>query len=375
MPNYNPSCLISNRELYKICFNNIYINNTIYKCEENIQKISRLAKFASRNHTGLLSDPRLEKLLKEYGNNFEDVEPIIEKKKRRKVLHIATEVYNIGGHNRVIRNWIQNDWNSDSFLLLTNNLKREFPKYIESVSNINIKILEKNSILERAKELRKYVLKENFDNIILHIHPYDVIPNIAFSKPIPGIITFFNHADHIFSLGSTVADAIINFRENAKTFSIKYRNTKQSLVLNLTYETKGGGTNSNHSIPLKKEMIKLVTMAGHYKFRPIDNINFLHFFDNLTKKAGNIEFHVIGIDEKIFELFTGYSNTNPKIILHGYIIDPYHIYQDADYFIEPYPMGTCLGLLDVCSTGAYPIMNWIDYTIYGSSAFSIIPEE
>ncbi|MEZ5021710.1 MAG: hypothetical protein R2728_00350 [Chitinophagales bacterium] len=42
-----------------------------------------MAKFASRNHTGLLSDPRLEKLLKEYGNNFEDVEPIIEKKEKK----------------------------------------------------------------------------------------------------------------------------------------------------------------------------------------------------------------------------------------------------------------------------------------------------
>ena len=60
--------------------------------------------------------------------------------------------------------------------------------------------------------------------IILHIHCEDVIPVLAFADEsgLPPVL-FLNHADHLFWLGTSVADLVLNLRDAATDITISRR--------------------------------------------------------------------------------------------------------------------------------------------------------
>ena len=62
------------------------------------------------------------------------------------------------------------------------------------------------------------------DVIILHIHCEDVIPVLAFADEsgLPPVL-FLNHADHLFWLGTSVADLVLNLRDAATDITIGRR--------------------------------------------------------------------------------------------------------------------------------------------------------
>ncbi len=81
---------------------------------------------------------------------------------------------------------------------------------------------QNRGILDRARALRG--LADKVDLIVLHIHPYDVVPLLAFGDHLlrpPTLLV--NHADHVFWLGLDASDVIAHIRPSGVIFSRERR--------------------------------------------------------------------------------------------------------------------------------------------------------
>lgn len=363
---------LANR-LYNSLIHNFLIRTSHLDDEILALEIQKIAHFLCLNYSGVLSDYRLENKLLEIGEGIETTNRKREtKNKKRKILHIATQLYNTGGHARVLRNWIIIDKHSDSKILFTNQTS-DIPQWLPDIEIVKLDI--EKGLIERASELRQYIINEYFDLIILHIHPYDVIPIISLSaENLPPVI-FFNHADHEFSIGPSISDLFIDFRDVGRNYSIYNRLANESACLPYPLEPTKNITKekARKQLDVDTHSLVLVSMATPYKYKPFKKYNFFNDWNDILRKNKSWKLFVIGVDENNYKKYCSKQKTD-NIYLLGRIEQPYLYCAAADYFIEPYPLGTGLGTFDVVRYGALPIFNFFDTSIYGDGASSLFPE-
>src|SRR5262249_13626191 len=130
---------------------------------------------------------------------------------RRKVLHVATWVQSVGGHTKLIANWIAHDPDSCHSLLITrgSSSQREepIPPWLrEAVSDNGGCLVElpPGGLLSKALSLRA-VVQQDVDMVVMHHHPDDVVPVVAFATGRCPPVAILNQAHHVFWLGSSVA--------------------------------------------------------------------------------------------------------------------------------------------------------------------------
>ncbi len=128
----------------------------------------------------------------------------------------------------------------------------------------------------------------------------DVIPLIAFgtndfSRP----IFLFNHADHRFWLGVSIADCIVNFREFGERISLNLRGGSKNFTLPLPNPEKEILTNKNIDalkqelgLPLDKKII--FTSGFNDKYKPLLHYDFVNYMQNILSKRDDIYFIAIG---------------------------------------------------------------------------------
>ena len=176
------------------------------------------AQYAWFHPTGLLASPELEALLGKISLRLPDPERVRSRRDgMQRVLHVVTEVYNVGGHTKLVWRWIQADTRRTHSLVLTRQMESSVPFPLHAAvtgSGGQIHYLDRSpgGILARAWALRK--LAAEVDHVIIHAHPWDVIPLIAFleMKDRP-VITHMNKDDHVFFLGTKNADLYAQMRE------------------------------------------------------------------------------------------------------------------------------------------------------------------
>ncbi|MCX7097478.1 MAG: hypothetical protein NTV43_06175 [Methylococcales bacterium] len=377
----NGGYLYLHRYIYEIAVKNLLDNINQLSKNELLQEVQKIVHYAINNFNGLLSDYRLELLLNDVGINI-DIGPFENQEKSdvKNILHIATTLYNVGGHTRVIRNWISQDKINRNSLVLVNqaaDLNSDLELFFKNCYQYE-KINPDMPLLDKASALRTFILKNNFDLIILHIHPDDVVTIVALSIPSLPPVIFYNHADHLFSLGVSVSDAFIDFREKGKEFSLNNRGCTKSYVLPYPLEPKNTEITkalARQQLGLNENDIVLTTMASAYKYKPVDDINFFLLYAEFLEDYPDIKFYAIGVNNKDYDTFTNYKKKPDNLFLLGNVTDPKIYLIASDYFIEPFPFGTGLGTFDAVRYGSFPIFSFKDYSIYGDSAAIVFPAE
>ncbi len=134
----------------------------------------------------------------------------------RKILHVLSEVYALGGHSRLVWRWIRADGLRMHSVALTRQMESEVPaplKFAVEATGGRIHFLDRRrgGLLARARALRS--LAGKFDHVVVHTHPWDVTPPIAFTadeeRP---PLTLMNKDDHVFWLGAAMADQVAQMR-------------------------------------------------------------------------------------------------------------------------------------------------------------------
>ncbi len=321
---------------------------------QNLDKITHAAFFAQHCYVGYLADHRLEAKIKVIGEKL----PAIARKTGTpgplKILHIATKIYQIGGHTRVIKNWIEQDRENSHQILLTD-YRSDVPDFFRDIYVTKCKT-ESNSY-GLAKEIHLIVSNGNYDLLLLHIHQYDAACLAAIANCQTPVL--YNHADYTYWVGVSFANYIIDYQEtNRRTTTSRRMGNSLCLPFNVQLELVESPEVKPTLAKMDQYRVTLVSMARAEKYQPKKNYDFFKFYNAYLSDNPDVGLFVIGVsEENYFELYNNKPEAD-NIHLLGKITHPGSLLSRADLFIEPFPMGTGLGTVEAACHGAAPIFNY-----------------
>jgi hypothetical protein len=334
--------------------------------------IETTATFAWHFHSGRFADGELENIALEIGENLEKL--VTEQAlppptgpatprandSRRKILHVLTSAHNIGGHTRLVYNWIKNEHDSQHSVLLTRQGNEEVPTWLSAAVNESgggLIVLPAGGKLARAYWLRS-VARAGTDLVILHHHPNDVLPLVAFATTDNPPVAVLNHADHVFWLGASVADLVADLRADGKRVSEQRRGAKKSLLLPMPIMPDAplpSRQEARRHLNICADQVALLSMGNAYKYKPTKTHNFFRTVTKILKRNPQAHMYLVGVewDDSIAYL---QEAKHERFHLLGVREQP-RLYQvAADLYLNSFPFSSGMALLETCAAGAYPVM-------------------
>jgi glycosyltransferase involved in cell wall biosynthesis len=304
------------------------------------------ATFAWQIHIGFWYDSELERLLKKLGADIAaELPPQKETPPKETetllVVHIATALYEMGGHSKVVRTWInalQN--NCRQTLYIVGDESSKPISFLQDLVEKGVQVRSSScadSYVDRIKWLIANLEQDPPQKIILYIHPNDVLTIATLNglrHKVP--IVFFNHSDH-FWVGRDIVDHLVEWRNESIKYSRKYRQIPNSSVVPLTFDIKIEKHDKNSSkkqfdIPLTATVS--LTVGREEKVSGDPNWNYYLTIEKLLEKNPN-HYHIsIGTPLKNPQL-------NPAVQRRFIILDRSPqvsiFYNLADFLIESFP--------------------------------------
>ena len=331
--------------------------------EENDAKKIQLAlktiKFADNSSTGYFSSDIVEQVFIDYAQRLKVELP--QNYEKNSVLHVMTEAYKTGGHTRVVERWIKLAPQKQS-VLFTENEKQTPPsllaEVVEEKNGSFYYLQDAQSIEEKAIELRK--IASQYELIVLHIHMHDIIPLVAFgTTDFKRPVLLFNHADHRFWVGGSIADEIINFRSWGKNLCEKKRGFSNNVVLSLPIDTKGEKhfdawvQKQKMNLPQDKKII--ISVGSPHKYKPMPKFNFFEKIKTILCKFPDAYVLIIGPQEKdfssYFKEYKSFQKKTNRIKAIGRV-NPQELFEYlgcADLVLDSFPMSGGTALVDAIS--------------------------
>jgi len=327
------------------CVNPGYFYNE--EMENLLKKISLRFKNFDMDDIGSVKDPCLN-----------------DSSSNKRILHVVSTVSGSGGHTRVVAKWIENCnlfFKSGQVhdVCLTQQGITDVPLWLSNVvkkSGGKIYVLPtKNGIIKKA-ELLSSIAKKS-DIIVLSIHPNDPIANIAFGTPIVGRKVFlFNHADHVFSLGTMVSDLILDFRLSGQKITKSQRSCLKSVIVPIPLvETCDAGVDqislkeaARNNLGLGREKKVILTVGDEYKYQNAFGYDFKRCVRGIISKDPNILVYAVGIPckgewKKLSKesngAFVPVGRIKNKVVFDSY-------YAAADVYMEGFPFSSLTAMLE-----------------------------
>lgn len=340
--------------------------------ETVLRWVEETAKYAVGHHPGRFADGALETMALEIGMRL-DRRPVGVASKRgelgrtlaplgtaRRVLHVASRVEEIGGHTRTIRHWIRSDPESRHSVVLIRQGAVGIPSWlIEDVRRAGGRFVNlplDSGLLPRAKALRA-IARTEADVIVVHHWGQDVVPLVAFACADLPPVAILNHADHMFWLGSSVTDVVVNQREAGARLSAMRRFTRYNTVLPIPLPSreKLDRADARRRLGISADQRMLLSVGRAVKYKPTKGRDFLRTMRKVLDGLPGAHLHVVGMGEKDASELPNYSS-HPRIHLCGPVANPSAYQAAADLYIESFPFGSATALLEVGHAGVPAVL-------------------
>lgn len=240
-------------------------------------------------------DSFLEGVLRELGTKLPSpkVEIKDEKSALRRVLHVGSEFYDIGGHTRVMRSFVRFDVANRQHSLFTT-WDRALPLVLQNVKFRAQYSCRGRSRLSCSEYLR--LTAQKYDLVILHVHMNDPVPCVAFGAGYMGPrVGLFDHADHLFWIGTDAIDFRLPFRQ-AAVLKARQRGLDPSrdFVIPLPAEhVATSRVEARKMLNLGEEDVVVLSIASGYKF----DWTLLKIMIPLIEKHVNLRYYAIGPEQ------------------------------------------------------------------------------
>lgn len=322
------------------------------------------AHFAWLRHPGFYTSPTLEALLIKVAQridkqpNVPTIDSWIRSKPKpvgkTRFLHVMTESYKSGGHTLVVAGWIRNTCDIAVHSLVTTAQESPLPEtlassiaasggWYQSLTAISSNLLERSLLLRQ--------LGRNWaDVIVLHIHPFDALPTVAFGIEEGPPVILLNHADHVFWLGASVADVVIDLHSSGQSISIKRRGIRDSKILPIPL-LRASSTSSydaaRKQLGIKNDEIVLLTIGSEYKYVPFAGYDFVDVMVRILERNPKVTLFAIGPRHQ-GRWAEASALVGGRIKAMGSIdwSDLHTFYASADIYVESFPMGSVTAFLE-----------------------------
>ncbi|MGJ0484004.1 MAG: hypothetical protein ACR65R_05645 [Methylomicrobium sp.] len=336
----------------------------------NFSAAVRIAQIAARyafpGNVGLFASPRLERLLLELGQQIPDASMHGEwhrDENLRNVLHVLSYARPVGGDSRFVWRWIQEDHKSRHSVVITT--QADF-KGIYDVPEVLIRSVESSggflrmlsaptsSPLEQACELR--MLCKEMDIVVLHLFPYDIIPNLALAKGCDSVKTLFvNHSDHTFWIGASVAHFVVHLRKQSPYFLKDRRGLRpdQSPLLPTPLSCSYSSVcrvDAKRMLGYDEDAIILLTIASPFKYSCPNEIGFLDLVLPVLTKLPKAILLAVGPErEGAWQLAS--TQTEGRIVPLGTQWENDLLYAAADIYLDSVPFSSITSVLEAGARG------------------------
>jgi glycosyltransferase involved in cell wall biosynthesis len=353
--------LEANTRLYDRLARRIQVNEQRGKPEAILRSVILAATAASEFYPGRFADGSIENAALVVGMNLVDSEtdcpaPMpASDRKRRRVLHVTTQVTNIGGHTRMLYHWIRNDQSSCHSLAITHQGTKPIPTWLSGavMKNGSLTLLSpKLSLTEKAKQLRT-IARSRADLVVLHHYPFDVVPIVAFASGACPPVAVVNVADHQFWLGSSVADIVISLRQTGSEHAAARRFALVNTVLPVPLEDKYGRVprrDARATLGIPDDQVMLLSVGRPEKYEPCDRYSFVDTAAKILGRQSKAHIYVVGESHKRITRRLRRS-VHERLHFVGPIEDPTIYRAGTDIYLESFPFGSQTALLEAALSG------------------------
>lgn len=264
------------------------------------------ATFAWCNPTGVFASGPLEDVLADIGSSLPGPAgpaPARSSGTRPRVLHVATQLYGTGGHTQMLASWLRLDSAREHHVCVTGQDGRDVPdKVLGALAGADALTLLDDGrprLVDRAARLRELAL--DHDQVVLHVHPNDVVPTIALALPPaerPEVL-LVNHADHVFWLGVHVADRVVNLRTSGARLNVERRGIPEArnalLVRPLVMrERRLSRAAARAELGIPSDALVVASAADTYKYGAADGETLLDMLLPVVREHPEARLHVAG---------------------------------------------------------------------------------
>jgi hypothetical protein len=331
-----------------------------------IAGVQRAATFAANFHAGRFADGAIENIVLELGSARSEAsgqpvigDSVVPSGGTRRVLHVASDVLPLGGHTRMLFHWVRNDRSSRHSLVLLRQGDGSVPGWLVEAIAANggqtLILPERVGMLEKARVLRQ-ASAQGADLVILHHAPGDAIPTLAFAEAGGPPVAVLNHADHVFWLGSAVADIVVNLRSVGAQYCAERRYAPVNVVLPVPLRDPScQPTRAAARAALGiADQIVLLSVARAEKFWPCGDFDFVATAGRILARLPNAWLFVVG---ESAEGIARHLRAPPheRIRFLGPVENPAQIRAAADVYLETFPFGSQTALLEAALLGLAPV--------------------
>jgi hypothetical protein len=328
--------------------------------------VESVAFAALRYHPGRFSDGALENVVLRAGTRLESSRAGAPTRPpaRKRTLHVASFVHAVGGHSRFLAKWIQRDLGSDHGVALTWQRRSDAPSLLTRIcGERDVPILDLSpahtSITDRARQLRS--LSREYDRVILHTHPHDTTPVLAYATAGGPPVAMFNHAHFHFCLGSTVSDVIVNTLPYFREVTIRHRFPKAtaivtgSLALEPLARTPVDRAAARTALGLPPVAPVAMTIGAEQYFKPMNGYDFFATMEKVLRVHPDLHLLFVGVGDACPFVPARLKAMN-RVRFYGRVPDPTLHYQASDLCLESFPVPSLAGLGEAVAYGeAFPV--------------------
>lgn len=318
------------------------------------------AWFAWVNHTGWFASARLEEVLRQLAERVPThPEPSLGLQARSATVHVVTQLYQTGGSTQGLMRWTEQSDDRDHIICVTGQGALPLPTKVRERLDSRVRLVRldrgRGGLRARASRLR--ALAAEADLVVLHTHSHDVVPMLAFgarSDPAPPI-ALFDHADHAFWLGVSVADRVVSMRRSGSRLAVTRRGVELSRTVTLPrplcLPTRvRARADARDEFAVKPDQVLLATAADESKYRSAHGASFIDVFEPIVMRHPQSVLLAAGPSPEEAEWSGVAHRTGGRMRAVGPLDDASTLQQAADIYVDSYPFASLTSLLEA---GAY----------------------
>jgi len=309
------------------------------------------AHFAQSHHCGVFASVPLEQALHAMGRHilWPPLLPGSRETQNRPVehvLHVFTEGYEIGGHTGSARRWIHQDSTRRHSLVLTNQTVAAAPaaltEAVQRSGGQTHSVSGPPDLILRARILR--TLASVHDLVCLHIHPYDIVPALAFACPQRPPVTVVDHADYGFWVGAAVCDVLSGIRAFSSDLAVERRGIPRArcaevpILIEFPAPARNVRAETRAALGIADDTILLFTAGTAHKYIPIGKDDFLDFVTPVVREQKNLVLIAVGPHDWTPRWQEARVASCDRIRAIGTLPDLSGLLQAADIYLDSFPL-------------------------------------